>query len=383
MYRRILTIRAQIQQTMFAVNGRGVYLSHSLEFETNRACQEIKGNYKGKLPQVVYQQPTPESVRSNYEAMLFDLDGTLTDTLSEIDKTLLNKLIYFLNSGVVIGIVTSQSLDEVKKYILDKVDSNNSAALKSLVVFTARGAQAWGFDQSKNPYSVYDRSQTDLNDQQRQLIRQLVNQALGSLAGDSDVNDRQGQITIRLKKNKDKRDLVNTTLTQLIANNNLPFQTEYSGNSTIHVVMRGIDKGTAKDYFVSQLLPQRLNHPADVSKLLIAGDRFQDGGSDRPMMVPGARVVSVGGKDKSVPAGVEVYPHHGWKGTNQLLGDIINRSGRTTVTLPSVVIGFLGLSNFGFGLNDAAQGLYDASKKPLLYLGIATLGLGFLFLSIT
>lgn len=374
--------RAQIQQTVFAVNGRGVYLSHALDFEISRACREIKDNYQGKLPQVVYQPPTPESLRSAYEAMLFDLDGTLTDTLSEIDKSLLNKLLYFLSSGVVIGIVTSQNLDEVKKYILDKVDADKTASLHSLVVYTARGAQAWSFDQDRNPQLIYDRAQTDLNDQQKQLIRQAVNQALGSLAGDSEITDRQAQLTLRLKKNKDKRDLVNATLNQLIANNNLPFQTEYSGSSTIHVVMKGIDKGTAKDYFLNQIIPQRLNHPADLSKLLVVGDRFQDGGSDRPMVVPGARVISVGGKEKSIPAGVEVYPRHGWKGTNQLLGEVIQSSGRRTVTLPSMIIGFVGFSDFWQGLNEASQGLYDAAKRPLFYIGIATLGLAFIFLAI-
>jgi HAD superfamily hydrolase (TIGR01484 family) len=360
--------KTQIQQTTFAVNDRGVFLSDSLDFESHRASEDMKQNYRGRLPQIVYQQPTPQSLRAAYEAMLFDLDGTLTDTLSEIDKSVLNKLIYFLNSGVVIGIVTSQSLDEVKKYILDKVDGTNAQALRSLIIFTARGGQAWSFDQNKNPVAIYDVSQK-LADNQKKLIRQVVNQAVGSLAPETDITDRQAQITIRLKKNKDKRDAVNTTLTQLIKANNLPFETEYSGNSTIHVIMRGVDKGTAKDYFVSKIIPQKLNHQVDVSKLLIVGDRFQDNGSDKPMIVSGARVVSVGSKDKNVP-GVEAYAQHGWKGTNQLLGDIITKTGRTTVTFNS----FTGF----FGLSGLLQGVDDDTRNYLFLMGAGTIGVGLL-----
>lgn len=373
-----------IKSTIFAVNGRGIYLSHALEYEITQAVQEFNSIYKDKLPKIPESPlPSPELIVPRYEAMLFDLDGTLTDTLSEIDESLLDKLIHFLSLGVVIGIVTSQSLDEVKKYVLDKVESDKNPALEPLIVFTARGAQAWGFDRNKNAYSIYDRAQTDLNEQQKQLICKLVNQALGSLAETAEITDRQAQITIRLKKNKDKRDLVNATLNQLIANHNLPFQTEYSGNSTIHIVMRGIDKGTAKDYFLKQIIPQRLNHPADAAKLLVVGDRFEAGGSDRPMIVEGARVVSVGGKDKDLPKGVEAYPHHGWEGTDKLLEDIIDRPGGSTVTLPGIFFGLFGFSDLWLSISDALQGAYDSAKTPLLYFAVATLGLSIFLLVIS
>ncbi|MDD5513070.1 MAG: hypothetical protein PHD09_04830, partial [Candidatus Omnitrophica bacterium] len=366
----------QIQQTVFAINARGVYLSHALEFETSRAVKGLKDFYKGKLPQITVQPATPESLKSLYEAMLFDLDGTLTDTLSGIDKSLLNRLLYFLGAGVIIGIATAQSIDEVKKYIIDQVDSDKAPVLENLVVFTARGAQAWGFDQGKNPRLLYDRSQSDLNDAQRLLVRQVITQALGSLSDDTEIRDRQALITIRLNKNKEKRDMVNATLKQLIKNNNLPYWTEYSGSSTIHVVLSGVDKGTARDYFVSRFIPAKLDHPADPAKLLIVGDRFQDSGSDRPMITKGARVVSVGGKDKTTSPEVEYYPIHGWKGTNQLLGQIMDRGRTGTLTVPGIILGFWGLSDYASSLNDPASDAFDALRKVVfiaLSIGIVLL----------
>jgi len=44
--------RTQIQQSVFAVNGRGLYLTHALEFEISRASQQLKDFYKGKLPRL-------------------------------------------------------------------------------------------------------------------------------------------------------------------------------------------------------------------------------------------------------------------------------------------------------------------------------------------
>ncbi len=373
--------RGQIQQNALAVNGRGLYLTHALEFETTRASQQLKGFYKGKLPQVEYKEPTPEAVRNTYEAMLFDLDGTLTDTLKDIDKALLDKLIYLLSSGVIIGIVTSQSLDEVREHILDRVDVDKKQHLGNLFLYANRGVQLYNFDGKANPILVSDRSQTDVTGEQCALIRNLINQALGTLNGSVKVIDRGAQLSIHLDKHKDKRDLVNTTLVQLIAANNLPFQTEYSGTSTIHVVLKGADKGSAKDNFLGQVFPSRLNRPVDLSKLLIVGDRFAQAGSDQPMVTAGARVVSVG-KEKGLPAGVEDYPHHGWRGTDQLLGEIIHRAGSTTVSSPlSAFIGSLSLPDLWQSFGASLEGLYDASKMPLLYAGIATLGLAFIFVS--
>ena len=360
------------RNAVFAVGETGLFLTHSLDFETQQASQELRKSYKGRLPQVVFQPPTPQDLRSAYQAMLFDVDGTLTDTLSEIDKNLLNKLIYFLNSGVVIGIVTSQSIDEVKKHIIDKVDANSAKALRSLVVFTARGSQAWRFDQNNKPYVLYDRY-AQMADGRKQLLRQVVRQSLGGLVSDAEITDRQAQITIQLKKNKDKRDSVDATLNQLIANNSLPFVTQFSGKSTIHVVMQGVDKGTAKDYFVNQILPQF--GIGDVSKMLIVGDRFGDNGSDRPMIVPGARIVSVGKRDKNDIQGIEFYPQQGWRGTNQLLGDIITRTGKTTVTLNS-------FAPF-FGLPALLQGADDNTQNYILAFGAAAAGIGLLYFSFT
>jgi len=368
--------RTQIKQTIFAVNEGGVYLSHALDLDIASATKELKSTYKGKLPQITYSEPTPKDLRNVYEAMLFDLDGTLTDVLCEIDESLLNKLVHFMQSGVLIGIATSQSISEVKKHLIDKVDANDGKALENLVVFTARGAQAWGFDSSKKPYSIYDKSKTDLNDTQRLSVRRIANEALGTLTKSAKVMDRDAQLTISLKSNKDKRDVVNASLKSLIENDSLPFQTEYSGSSTIHVTIKGVNKGAAKDYFLNQILPDRLKHDIDVSKLLIVGDGFHEGGSDRLMIVKGARVVSVGGKN--APKGVETYPTHGWKGTNLLLGDIVYRARKNTMTISNLFI-CMGLSGLWGTLNDISQSVYIAAKKPFLYISVATLGLFVIF----
>lgn len=353
---------SHIKSTVFTVNGRGVYLSHALEYEITKEVKDIKTIYRDKLPVITVQPPTPDALKTMYEAMIFDLDETLTDTLKPIDDSLLERLLLLLNSGVLIAIVTSQSLDEVRSHILDRVSQDKKSYLTNLVVYPARGAQAFNFDSGGNPISLYDRSQTDLNSDQLGKLRQIVQDVLGDLTKEVEVFDRQAQITIHLNKHKDKREDIIQNLKQAINDNNLPIDVEKAGRSTIHLLIQGINKGTAANHFMQSFFNQRIGRNINSSKVLIVGDRFRDGGSDRSMVISGARVVSVGDKDgDKLPSGIEAYSDQGWHATDRLLAEIIHKSQRTTQNL-GLFSGF-GLGGFIKDIFPGIHSNFDSVEK--------------------
>ena len=111
------------------MNGRSASLTQeTLSLTQNRDAlsEELKRLEKIRegLDASIRQTKTenaPIALPGPYPVMVFDIDNTLTDVTSEINQDLLQVLLGFLNDGVRIALVTAQSFEEVKRYVIKLV----------------------------------------------------------------------------------------------------------------------------------------------------------------------------------------------------------------------------------------------------------------------
>jgi hydroxymethylpyrimidine pyrophosphatase-like HAD family hydrolase len=276
------------------------------------------------------------------KAMIFDLDKTLSRTLRIVPTEILEQIRGFLKARIKIAIITAQSLEEVEAYLIEPLRSllrksgDAEELLSNLYVGTSEGSQLWQFytqgqfkkvildDAATIPFDIV-KNKEELHRIVRDAIREVINPSgnipvLGPILiqdpGVTFIHNRNYSLTLGIKEDitTDKRkELVETIKRKIPAKWQIDILV--SGGGTIHIVSRGIDKSTAVGMFRNYL-------PPDITpqQILIIGDDFSFGGLDRRMIIPGAKIYSVGAKN-NIPEEVKFYGEggeHGWQRTLHL-----------------------------------------------------------------
>ena len=331
--------KSNILNLIFNVDAFGVNLSDAMNVNMRKEYKRIKSIYRPSFNLPAKPQNLPNLP---YKAVISDLDGTLSDTLQEIPKPVMEKLLYLLSLGVQFAIVTTQSYKEVGKYLLSQVPLQNKALLQNLTIYSATGSQAFGFDKNGNPLAepLYDLAQAKLTDQQMQGWRQIIKSLLEEYALDQEVKDKKGQVVatpvkiidagsqiiIRLKERAFLRPQLVKRLQVSLNREQLPITLKEIGRTSIRMTIRGIDKSSAVKYHLTKVCKDSFGFEPKPQEVLILGNSFDEDGDDRDMMIRGARVFSVGHKPAMhyLRGGVNFYSEHGWEGGDQVLAEFIN-----------------------------------------------------------
>ncbi|MGA2775344.1 MAG: M20/M25/M40 family metallo-hydrolase [Candidatus Omnitrophota bacterium] len=271
------------------------------------------------------------------KAMIFDLDRTLSRTLRVVPTEILEQIKGFLKARVKVAIITAQSLEEVKTYFIEplykllKDSGEPEGLLSNLYVGTSEGSQLWQFftqgqfkevildDATEAPFDTAEHKKElhkIVRDAIREVIRPkgdipIVGPILIQAPGITFIHNRDYSLSlgIREKISPDQRsELIKAIKRKIPANWQIDILV--SGGGTIHIVSKGVDKSTAVGMFRNYLSPD-----IKPQQILIIGDDFGPGGLDRKMIIPGAKIYSVGAKH-NIPPEVEFYGdggEHGWQ----------------------------------------------------------------------
>ena len=276
------------------------------------------------------------------KAMIFDLDKTLSRTLQPVPLPILERLKKFLKTKVKIAVISAQSLEEIKTYLVKPLQKlieesgEPKELLSNFYVAPSLGSQLWQFytdgqfkdvllDDLVSDGAPFDTKahHEELLNAVRKAIRGVVNPkddipVIGPVLAQTPkvtfIHDRGISFTLNVREeiSADKR----KELIKMIKNN---FSRDWrldvlvSGGGTIHIVSRGVDKSIAVSAF-KNYLPQKIN-PEDI---IIAGDDSSVSGLDSKLFLPGARNYSVGAR-RNLPPGVIYYDKGGEFGWQRML----------------------------------------------------------------
>ncbi|MDE2027930.1 MAG: hypothetical protein KGJ11_05275, partial [Candidatus Omnitrophica bacterium] len=257
-----------------------------IEAAISRANQESQRIVPNKT--VVVELPKP------YAVMVLDVDNTITDITTPINPEILNQLLDFLTQNVRIALVTAQSMEEVKRYIIDQVPSDKKALLMGLTVYPASGAKCYTFNalgQALND-SDYDSTVGLTLISKPQEVENAIRTVVGSSAG---IGLRDGLITITGLSNRDR---TYGELTSLFKEEGWHLVPRLAGNHSIHVLIGGVSKAKAATHFIKEVVAKSFRQQIPNSQILVVGDSFYAGGLDADLIsaLPQADVVSVGKK---------------------------------------------------------------------------------------
>ena len=367
---------SHIQNLIFNVDSFGVSLSDEIYTNIRKEYKRIKGIYRPSfnLPAKPLNLP-----KLPYKAVISDLDGTLSDTLREVPKPVMEKLLYLLSLGIQVAIVTTQSYKEVEKYLLSQVPAKNKALFQNFTIYAATGSQGFGFDKNGDPLNkpLYDTSDVKLSDRQMDAWRGIIQTLLQEYALDKEAKDKKGnvvaapvkivdagsQIIIRLKERGFLRHEITKRLQAALNREQLPITLKEIGGTSIRMTIRGIDKSIAVNYHLTQVSKSRFGFVPKPQEVLILGNSFDEDGDDRDMMIKGARIFSVGHRPSShhLRAGINFYPERGWVGSDQLLAEFINAMSVKVeeAKKPAPQLASVKLNSFVFLPFLATGGLFD------------------------
>lgn len=217
----------------------------------------------------------------SYPWMLFDMDGTLAQTLQPIQDDMLHELHVALKLGRRIAIVTAQTSKQIEDYFMKPIqnylqDRDDYELLNNILVFSYQGAEGFGYQpKSERWEELSDYSQaTRTWDWPGEFLRQLK-----ELPG-----SQQGRYWFDFNEKPD------------IA---LPEGFVYKQQGPFYRVMHeSVSKQRPAEYIIDTFSVQP-------EQMLVMGDQMSDHGLDYELIVKGARNVHVGENPASL--GVESW----------------------------------------------------------------------------
>jgi len=235
----------------------------------------------------------------NFKTIVFDLDGTLTESKGSLSGDMSTLLCQLLEKHTVV-IVSGGAFSQFKKQLLDKFVSPSDEILSRLFLFPTNGSALYVY-LDKAWHCVYEEK---LSYGDRGRIVHAWSEALaktGILLPTPSygpvMEDRGSQITfsacgqeapIAVKTIWDPDQAKRTALREVMLPLLPEFAISFGGMTSIDVTRKGIDKAYAIEKLLAYL---------KVSKddIMFVGDKLEPGGNDYPARRTGVHCVAVSG----------------------------------------------------------------------------------------
>lgn len=254
------------------------------EEQRNALLDEINQRFASRINEL--QKPKEEPISKPYDAMIFDIDDTLTDKVANIEPDMLIQLLTALRNEVKIALVTAQGIKEINEYIINYFPDKDKYLLSNVTPYPVFGAKAYKFDENGSLIEIYDNTKGSVLDNRFNEVEKVIRSNVGPEAA---IGWRDGSFTVVKIVDRDK---ANDKLIKEFKNKNMPLIPRKAGRATIHIMLKGNDKGSAALHFYNEILAKKIPQ----GRILIIGDAFGENGTDLDMAraIPGAHVISVG-----------------------------------------------------------------------------------------
>ncbi|MBI5061702.1 MAG: HAD-IIB family hydrolase [Candidatus Aenigmarchaeota archaeon] len=231
----------------------------------------------------------------DYRAIVFDLDGTLAPSKSELDAEMRSLLVSLLHSKKV-AIISGGSFNQFKKQIIDPFAKVLHSNLSNLLLFPTCGAQQYSYHDSwqriyalEIPPEEKDRIIKTLDAVIDRLNLRPIEQ-WGAL-----IEDRGSQITYSAlgqqaplyeKEKWDPDQKKRLAMKQLLDPILPDFEVRIGGATSVDVTMKGIDKA----YGIRKIMEALKLSARDI---MFVGDALYPGGNDHPALQTGVDAYAV------------------------------------------------------------------------------------------
>ncbi len=230
------------------------------------------------------------------EIIIFDLDGTLTKSKSDVDDEMV-KLLGGLLKIKKVAIISGGAYPQIEKSFLTKLDLEESLFL-NLFIFPTDATSFYKY--INNQWGNIYREELSL--EERTFIIDMLKESLDEggyqkpeITYGEIIEDRITQITfsglgqkapLEEKLKWDPGRILRTKIIQAFEKRVSDFDAKTGGSTSIDINRKGIDKG----YGIGQI-EKNLNIP--VEKMLFIGDALFEGGNDYSVIRTGIDTVAV------------------------------------------------------------------------------------------
>src|SRR3989344_2171615 len=234
---------------------------------------------------------------NEFELFLFDLDGTLTESRSDLDEEMAELL-----ENKKVAVISGAGFTQFKKQFIDKLPTNTN--LNNLFIAPLTGGSLYKFD-GNDWEKIYEDTLSDI--EKNNIIKALEKAVAENnflrpekIFG-KQIQDREGQITfsvlgdeapLEIKKVWDP-DIEKRKELKNILDKDLPeFEVSVGGSTSIDIRKKGIDKayGIEKISFILKI---------PIEKIVFIGDAIFEGGNDYSAIKTGASTQKVSGPEET------------------------------------------------------------------------------------
>lgn len=234
------------------------------------------------------------------EAVIFDMDGTLTESFVPPAQSVLDDLVK-LAHRIPIAIMSGASFERIQRDVLERMHGSETTRL---YVFSDGGAQShmWQSGAWRERYNYA------LASQDRQIITDAIKEAAAEcdlFAGEHDTSrilDREtsvawtavkGNATPHEKREWDKNGEKLPKLLAAIRKRLPDFEVVIGGKVTIDVTRKGITKAFGVEWLAKDLSLEPKN-------MLFIGDGFMEGGNDAIVIPTGIDTTETSGPEETL-----------------------------------------------------------------------------------
>ena len=212
--------------------------------------------------------------RPRFRLILSDYDGTLAETLTELEPAVIREIVRQLKSGVIFGLVTQQNLEEIEYFFLEPVrrflaaEGLDAALLNNLYFFAASGHTAYRTVAGQDEVRIerLDDFEPILSREQAEHLEDILWE-FDTIRPNHVGNRENGIWTLYFNSALDK-DIARSVLTEAFAAAGLPVDVVNNGTYRLRVVAQGLSKARIWDYASGRF--------ADVlpEEVLVLGDNY-------------------------------------------------------------------------------------------------------------
>ncbi|AKM83976.1 TPA: HAD family hydrolase [Candidatus Campbellbacteria bacterium] len=237
----------------------------------------------------------------NYELFFFDLDGTITESKSNVDDEMANIISQLLKHKKVV-IISGARFSQFKEQFIDFLP--NGTNLENLYIAPLTGGSFYSF-KDDNWVKVYEDA---LSPEERLKITSILKRAIKDndfltpekIYGDQ-IEDRGGQITfsalgqkspVEEKKLWDPSIEKRKALKKILDKDLSEFEVSVGGSTSVDIRKKGIDKAYGINKIASLLsIPKE--------KIIFFGDAIFEGGNDYSATTTGVAIQKVSGPEET------------------------------------------------------------------------------------